>query len=63
MAEYTTENQSPEVIAKELTLAAVQKIISTHTALGPDVTGKTISAIYKTILKNTREAIIEKKYE
>ena len=51
-----TQYQSDEVIAKELTIAVLQKMTTPNPAFSPDKAGDTVGKIYKTVIKNVREA-------
>ena len=60
MAEYRDE--SPSVIAKEITLKAMERVPSPGDPT-PERVGERFGKLYKVILKHVREASIEEKYE
>lgn len=60
MADYLDE--SPQKIAKEITLAAMEKI-GLPGDRTPERVGDRFGRLYKVILKHVREAALEKKYD
>lgn len=61
MAEYTDE--SPAIVAKEMTLAAMGKVVIAAGQANPEGVGENYGKLYKIILKHVREAIHDKKYD
>lgn len=46
---------TPQMIARDLTLAAIEKIPSQNTKMSPETIGKTVGEIYQTILENVQK--------
>ena len=57
------QGQTMDVIAKEITLAAMPKVGFAVEEQTPEGVGDKFGKLYKLILKHVREAVLDKKYD